>query len=907
MEWKPSGDGPCAWHGPAVLEELQKHGARAPDRYTDNTPKSLPLGPEDWCSDAAAILSATELPCIAAPELDGAGHTLHDSDGHAIGCQTARGWIMEGSSTGQFREAMPPQFAADLILDASFQPGVRPCRVLEMGDSARVFKESREMLVSVRAQRKMQGDKQQLNDRWHSSGGVSQSRDLPKEAPVVRRRYGTIQRDNRAIFSYHEYSLLRSSEAEGSSGQTVVEDRTVVIFHVLDRRSAQRLKMPVAMQMSPPSELFATAVIVNEHDSDRTVHSTIQTEFNTDSLSSAAGGNGQPSGTTQSSANKSVSWTLDTNVDIKPAYRLQQDRAIIELRGEQSAETEFVSFSVGSSQHSRGHVVGTERGLKLTSLAGDFAEYHKIKLGETPPTFNEGELVGLVNGEITRRTSDADMLGIISRRAAVVGSCPFNRQNMLEYDTVAYCGRVPVKIRGDATPGAFIIPSGFNDGSGVAVTRPDLSQAGRAVAVVERVDSCSSQSRDCEVTSTHSACPARLVDAVVLGPVNKHQIIAKAGMVRRVWIWKAAWSLVAILCTLLFMLSALWAHLHSRGYDFSGEVSVDSDPHGFLHLQSQLQEISFTVPKCHANQSLSLLQRHCGWVFEKGRFTDGDFHSNSAFEDDDDNDNDQVRNTLTEETGLKFGPRLCRKTMGLLLRHCVDINYTFGTISNDVSRGNSCVDSAMKLPYGFRRFELDALSTLDIWRHGQEGKKREKVPSYCSTNLTAKIPKRQNPIQMWRNLFLENNNMHLMPRDNLNLTRQKSIQMWDDLFLENNNMHLMPRDEWNLTARDQTTEREDVTTMGDSYCKVVLHGIRTQCRTCYSITRQRKACVAATAAEWNAEFMLDSGRRCEFISPLSETIDMETVWDEPQAQYVGDHLRLDRLFCSNQIALALQL
>jgi hypothetical protein len=55
-------------------------------------------------------------------------------------------------------------------------------------------------------------------------------------------------------------------------------------------------------------------------------------------------------------------------------------------------------------------------GVTLESSQGDFAEWHRRREGEAP--FQEGDVVGFdAHGHLTRRTDNASMVGIVSRRA----------------------------------------------------------------------------------------------------------------------------------------------------------------------------------------------------------------------------------------------------------------------------------------------------------------------------------------------------------------------------------------------------------------------------------------------------------------------------------------------------------
>jgi hypothetical protein len=98
-------------------------------------------------------------------------------------------------------------------------------------------------------------------------------------------------------------------------------------------------------------------------------------------------------------------------------------------------------------------------GITLSSSQGDFAEWHpRVKM---EPQFNEGDVVGFTRrGEITRLCSVTGrmLLGVISRKAIVAGSAPPMAERDL-YDTVAYCGRVPVRVvprSDDSLPGISV-------------------------------------------------------------------------------------------------------------------------------------------------------------------------------------------------------------------------------------------------------------------------------------------------------------------------------------------------------------------------------------------------------------------------------------------------------------------
>ncbi len=132
----------------------------------------------------------------------------------------------------------------------------------------------------------------------------------------------------------------------------------------------------------------------------------------------------------------------------------------------------WVSFRSGpmNVERERGAIVDSTRGAKLISGSGDFAEWHQRRQDERD--FHEGDLVGLDrDGLLTRQTTSDHgvwQLGIITRRAVVEGSLPPDETKRSQFDTVAYSGRVVVRLLGSCNAGDFIVPSGLEDGTAYA-------------------------------------------------------------------------------------------------------------------------------------------------------------------------------------------------------------------------------------------------------------------------------------------------------------------------------------------------------------------------------------------------------------------------------------------------------
>ena len=91
-----------------------------------------------------------------------------------------------------------------------------------------------------------------------------------------------------------------------------------------------------------------------------------------------------------------------------------------------------------------------------------------------------GKFVALRNGQVTLNTHHADMLGVVSNKAMIEGSAP---QDQRRHVTIAYVGRVPVRVRGEVTCGDLITASGRNDGTGMRATGLHLPTVGRVVTL----------------------------------------------------------------------------------------------------------------------------------------------------------------------------------------------------------------------------------------------------------------------------------------------------------------------------------------------------------------------------------------------------------------------------------------
>ncbi len=120
------------------------------------------------------------------------------------------------------------------------------------------------------------------------------------------------------------------------------------------------------------------------------------------------------------------------------------------------------------------HIIQMEgrAGVTYESGSGDYAEW--LKRADPNEQLAFGDIIGVKGGKITRNTQTADHFMVVSMSPIVLGNSPAQGQEK-SYEKVAFMGQVPVKVAGNVAIGDYIIPSGNNDGIGVAVHPTEMS------------------------------------------------------------------------------------------------------------------------------------------------------------------------------------------------------------------------------------------------------------------------------------------------------------------------------------------------------------------------------------------------------------------------------------------------
>lgn len=82
----------------------------------------------------------------------------------------------------------------------------------------------------------------------------------------------------------------------------------------------------------------------------------------------------------------------------------------------------------------------------------------------------------MVGGKVTKDTTQAYSIHVVSSGAAVAGNSPGHGHKDTEnHELVAFIGQAPVKVAGVVKAADFIVASGRGDGLGVAVSPRDMT------------------------------------------------------------------------------------------------------------------------------------------------------------------------------------------------------------------------------------------------------------------------------------------------------------------------------------------------------------------------------------------------------------------------------------------------
>lgn len=165
---------------------------------------------------------------------------------------------------------------------------------------------------------------------------------------------------------------------------------------------------------------------------------------------------------TQSQMNDLVCWGLEFDV-LETIGALEQSAALAVLR------TQAVQNC-------------KDGGVTYGSKGADYAEY--LERANPSEEIKWGQVVGVRGGKISKTTAGAEQVMVVSRAPIVLGNQP-NNGDTSAMEKVAFMGQVPVVVRGDVNAGDYLVASGLNDGSAVAVS-PDALELDHLKRLVGR-------------------------------------------------------------------------------------------------------------------------------------------------------------------------------------------------------------------------------------------------------------------------------------------------------------------------------------------------------------------------------------------------------------------------------------
>jgi hypothetical protein len=126
----------------------------------------------------------------------------------------------------------------------------------------------------------------------------------------------------------------------------------------------------------------------------------------------------------------------------------------------------FVTFFDGNNA-SVGSLEGNGAGsVQLSGAGNDYAEW--LPRLHAYEAIERGDIVGVFNGRVTKRTHGASQVMVVSTGPIVAGNDP-GAATRKDHTLVAFIGQASVRVRGAVQAGDFIAPSGLNDGTGIAV------------------------------------------------------------------------------------------------------------------------------------------------------------------------------------------------------------------------------------------------------------------------------------------------------------------------------------------------------------------------------------------------------------------------------------------------------
>jgi len=114
-------------------------------------------------------------------------------------------------------------------------------------------------------------------------------------------------------------------------------------------------------------------------------------------------------------------------------------------------------------------------GVRFTSGGADYAEW--LPQSDPEEKMEYGEIVGVHGGTISKDLEGAEHILVVSESPIILGNHPLDDHKQKAGHPVAFMGQVRVRVAGAVDRGDFVLPSGNNDGVGIAVSPDSLQPA----------------------------------------------------------------------------------------------------------------------------------------------------------------------------------------------------------------------------------------------------------------------------------------------------------------------------------------------------------------------------------------------------------------------------------------------
>jgi hypothetical protein len=163
----------------------------------------------------------------------------------------------------------------------------------------------------------------------------------------------------------------------------------------------------------------------------------------------------------------------DKNNNFVTFYNKDYETAVGRIEGFQKEDWEY-NLSIQEILAAGGDPYGwtlqyysNDGGVSYASKGADYAEW--IQKLDPQEQMKPGDIIGVHGGRISKKTEGAQKVMVVSGAPVVLGNMPAEGEEDL-YEPVSFMGQVLVRVSGPVNVGDYILPSGLEDGTGIAVS-----------------------------------------------------------------------------------------------------------------------------------------------------------------------------------------------------------------------------------------------------------------------------------------------------------------------------------------------------------------------------------------------------------------------------------------------------